>query len=119
MPALHLELISQACCSGDSYMELDTGAESQSPADKGRFQGWWQLNKIRSVDFQPPFAPLAKWSFALTVRTGTAVSAAAVSPSLLLWPFPQSVHGPALHHGRRTGWGARGLCQCFAEASDK
>ena len=55
-------LISQACYSGDSYMELDTGAESQSPADKGRFQGWWQLNKVRSIDFQPPFAPSAKWS---------------------------------------------------------
>lgn len=34
VPAFRLELISQACCSGDSYMELDTGAESQSQQTK-------------------------------------------------------------------------------------
>ncbi|KAI4572262.1 hypothetical protein MJT46_005330 [Ovis ammon polii x Ovis aries] len=37
VPAFRLELISQACCSGDSYMEWDTGAESQSPADKAMY----------------------------------------------------------------------------------
>lgn len=67
-------LISQVCCPGDSSVALDTGAEISESSRQRRVPRTVAVKQGQEHWISAPFAPSAKWSFASTMRTGSAAS---------------------------------------------